>query len=88
MKISLQFINQWIIENAFNVEAQDGNNYIVIDFKEMQEYFNKLLEKSQKEKQCPILQNSKCQIGSHCEYCSAYIAGECNGCEVNLKSKK
>jgi len=49
MKTVLQDIIQWTIENAFNVEAQDGTTYIAIDHEEMRTKFDEWLEKEQKQ---------------------------------------
>jgi len=49
MKTVLQEIIQWTIENAFNVEAQDGTTYIVIDYEEMRTKFDEWLEKERKQ---------------------------------------
>jgi len=45
MKTVLQEIIQWTIENAFNVEAQDGTNYVAIDHEEMRTKFDEWLQK-------------------------------------------
>jgi hypothetical protein len=45
MKTVLQEVIQWTLENAFNVEAQDGTNYIAIDHEEMRTKFDEWLEK-------------------------------------------
>lgn len=49
MKTVLQELIQWTIENAFNVEAQDGTNYIAIDYEEMRTKFDTWLEKEKKQ---------------------------------------
>ena len=49
MKTVLQELIQWTIENAFNIEAQDGTNYIVIDHEEMRIKFDEWLEKEKKQ---------------------------------------
>lgn len=49
MKTVLQEIIQWTIENAFNVESQDGTNYIAIDHKEMRANFDKWLRKEREQ---------------------------------------
>jgi hypothetical protein len=45
MKTVLQEVIKWTLENAFNVEAQDGTNYIAIDHEEMRTKFDEWLEK-------------------------------------------
>jgi len=49
MKTVLQDLIQWTIENAFNVEGQDGTKYIAIDFEEMRQHFEKWLEQEKKQ---------------------------------------
>ena len=49
MKTVLQEIIQWTIENAFNVEAQDGTNYIAIDHEEMRIKFDEWLQKDKQQ---------------------------------------
>ena len=49
MKTVLQEIIQWTIENAFNVEAQDGTNYIAIDHEEMRTKFDEWLKKEREQ---------------------------------------
>jgi hypothetical protein len=45
----LQEIIQWTIENAFNVEGQDGNEYIAIDHEEMRAKFDEWLQKEKRQ---------------------------------------
>ena len=45
MKTALQELIQWTIENAFNIEAQDGTTYIAIDHEEIRTKFEGWLEK-------------------------------------------
>jgi len=49
MKTVLQELIQWTIENAFNVEAQDGTTYIAIDHEEMRTKFDEWLEKEREQ---------------------------------------
>lgn len=49
MKTVLQELIQWTIENAFNVESQDGTTYIAIDHEEMRAKFDEWLEKEKKQ---------------------------------------
>jgi 23S rRNA maturation-related 3'-5' exoribonuclease YhaM len=49
MKTVLQELIQWTIENAFNVEAQDGTTYIAIDHEEMRNKFDGWLEKEKEQ---------------------------------------
>lgn len=49
MKTAMQELIQWTIENAFNVEAQDGTNYIAIDHEEMRTKFDKWLEQEKRQ---------------------------------------
>ena len=44
-KTALHELIQWTIENAFNVESQDGTTYIVIDHEEMRTKFDEWLKK-------------------------------------------
>ncbi len=44
MKTVLQNVIQWTIENAINIESQDGTNYIAIDHEEMRTKFEQWLE--------------------------------------------
>lgn len=39
MKTALQELIEWTIENAFNIEAQDGTVHITIDHEEMRTKF-------------------------------------------------
>lgn len=50
METGLQELIQWTIENAFNVESQDGTNYTVIDLEEMRTKFDDWLEKEKEQK--------------------------------------
>lgn len=43
-KTAMEQLIQWCISNAFNVEGQDGTKYIAIDYEEMKEQFDGLLE--------------------------------------------
>ena len=49
MKTVLQELIQWTIENAFNVEAQDGTHYIAIDHEEMRTKFEEWLQKEREQ---------------------------------------
>jgi hypothetical protein len=49
MKTVLQELIQWTIENAFNVEAQDGTTYIAIDHEEMRTKFDEWLEEEREQ---------------------------------------
>lgn len=49
MKTVLQELIQWTIENAFNVEAQDGTTYIAIDHEEMRNKFDEWLNKEKEQ---------------------------------------
>ena len=49
MKTVLQELIQWTIENAFNVEAQDGTNYIAIDLEEMRTKFDEWLQRDKQQ---------------------------------------
>jgi len=49
MKTALQELIQWTIENAFNVEAQDGTTYIAIDHEEMRTKFDEWLEEEREQ---------------------------------------
>jgi hypothetical protein len=49
MRTVLQDVIQWTIENAFNIEGQDGTKYIAIDYEEMRERFDEWLEKERKQ---------------------------------------
>ena len=44
-KTALHELIQWTIENAFNVESQDGTTYIAIDHEEMRTKFDEWLKK-------------------------------------------
>lgn len=45
MTTSLQDLIQWTLENAFNIEGQDGTLYVTIDHEEMRLKFDEWLEK-------------------------------------------
>lgn len=45
MTTSLQDLIQWTIENAFNIEGQDGTKYVAIDHEELRQHFDKWLQK-------------------------------------------
>ena len=49
MKTALQEVIQWTIENAFNVQAQDGSNYIAIDHEEMRIKFDEWVKKEREQ---------------------------------------
>ena len=49
MKTALQEVIQWTIENAFNVQAQDGSNYIAIDHEEMRLKFDEWVKKEREQ---------------------------------------
>jgi len=49
MKTVIQEIIQWTIENAFNVEAQDGTSYIVIDHEEIRTKFDEWLQRDKQQ---------------------------------------
>ncbi len=46
---ALQELIQWTIENAFNIEGQDGVKYIAIDHEEMRKHFDTWLEKEKEQ---------------------------------------
>ena len=46
---SMNELIQWCIINAFNIEGQDGTKYIAIDYEEMKDQFDYLLEKERKQ---------------------------------------
>jgi len=49
MKTVLQELIQWTIENAFNIEAQDGTTYIAIDHEEMRTKFDEWLKRDKQQ---------------------------------------
>lgn len=49
MKTVLQEIIQWAIENAYNVESQDGVTCIAIDHEEMRTKFDNWLQKEKQQ---------------------------------------
>jgi hypothetical protein len=46
---AMQELIDWCIENAFNVESQAGEKYVAIDYEEMKEKFDVLLELERKQ---------------------------------------
>jgi hypothetical protein len=49
MKTALEDLIQWTIENAFNIEGQDGTKYVAIDHEEMRLKFNEWLKKEKQQ---------------------------------------
>lgn len=41
----VQQIIQWCLQHAFNIQSQDGTNYIAVDLEEMRENFDEWLQK-------------------------------------------
>jgi triosephosphate isomerase len=49
MNTVLQKVIQWTIENAKNIENKSGNNYIIVDHKEMKKNFDRWLEEEKQQ---------------------------------------
>lgn len=49
MKTAMTELIEWGILNAFNIEGQDGTKYVAIDYEEMKDQFDYLLEKEKQQ---------------------------------------
>ena len=65
MKTVLQEINEWTTENAFNVEAQDGEEYVVVDIGEMRKEFDEWVKKEKPTEKPNQLRRALIELHEH-----------------------
>ena len=65
MKTVLQEINEWTTENAFNVEAQDGEKYVVVDIGEMRKKFDEWVKKEKPTEKPNQLRRALIELHEH-----------------------
>jgi hypothetical protein len=61
MNISVEELTKWIIQNAFNIEAQDGTKYSVIDVEDLNDMLTKF--------NCVNFADGEARCEKQCKYC-------------------